>query len=349
MPLLSGGARSGLPRPIRTASSARVHGLALLLLATGVACAGGGASATPTPEASPTELPGPAALSSPAALASPPAIDGTPSPVPGPPTSIAGPPDGGTAAPAAGTAASPGPTGGAVPRGTERVRVANSEGQGANLRAEPSASAARVKTAREGTELDVVGPNREVDGRTWRNVRDPADGASGWIVAELLATLPPGAAAASPAPAAASPAPAGAAAPAGPTRQIGDADRTYLAQLQPEIDALGRGIGAINQQVEAATARPAAIEDQPWRATSEAAAGSLSDAERRIRAARPGPGTGEVHERALRAADRAEEAARLLTDAVQSRDARRVGAVRTVLLRVLSEINAMNSALVQLQ
>ena len=65
--------------------------------------------------------------------------------------------------------------------------MAETEGQGANLRVEPGTGAPRVKTIREGVELEVVGPDRTADGRVWRNVRDPADGASGWVAAEFVA------------------------------------------------------------------------------------------------------------------------------------------------------------------
>ena len=43
----------------------------------------------------------------------------------------------------------------------------------------------------EATVLEVVGTDREAEGRIWRNVRDPADGASGWIAAELLDAAEP--------------------------------------------------------------------------------------------------------------------------------------------------------------
>jgi poly-gamma-glutamate capsule biosynthesis protein CapA/YwtB (metallophosphatase superfamily) len=73
-----------------------------------------------------------------------------------------------------------------APAGPERVRVATGV-DGANLRAEPDPSAPRVKAVPEGADLEVLGADREAAGRTWRNVRDPADGASGWIAADLLA------------------------------------------------------------------------------------------------------------------------------------------------------------------
>ena len=330
--------------PTRTPARRSIGPLVLaLVLPVGVGC---GAAAPPSPQlvASPTELPAPAALSSPVALSPPAIAEVTPTVPAVPPPTVAVLPTGG-----APVAASP-------PAGPERVRVANSEGQGANLREEPAPGAARIKTIREGTELDVIGPDREGDGRTWRNVRDPVDGASGWVVAELLTPLPARVTGAAPAPAGASPAPSPAAdrtpsatAPTGPVRRIGDADRAYLAQLQPEVDTLGKGIAAVNGQIEAAAGRAAALEEAAWRAAADAAGTSLAAAARRIRAARPGPETGEVHERALRAAERADEAARLLSEAIEARDPRRFGPVRTALLRVVSEINAMNSALIQLQ
>ena len=73
----------------------------------------------------------------------------------------------------------------------DRVRVAGTEGHGANLRAEPGPGAPRVKSVGEGAVLEVVGSDRHAEGRTWRNVRDPVDGASGWMAAEFVAAAPP--------------------------------------------------------------------------------------------------------------------------------------------------------------
>jgi hypothetical protein len=69
--------------------------------------------------------------------------------------------------------------------GGARVRVAKTDGQGANMRERPSTSAPVVKVLPDGSVLDVVGPDQQAEGRAWRNVRDP-DGASGWVAAELL-------------------------------------------------------------------------------------------------------------------------------------------------------------------
>ncbi len=86
-------------------------------------------------------------------------------------------------------AADPSPTAGPTPTlapGMARVaRVANTDGQGANLRAEPSAASRRIKVVRDGTEVELIGSEREAESRTWRNVRDDT-GADGWIPGEFL-------------------------------------------------------------------------------------------------------------------------------------------------------------------
>ena len=69
----------------------------------------------------------------------------------------------------------------------EWVRVANTEGQGAILRAAPSSAADPVKGLADETWLDVIGSGDEDTDRAWRHVRDPADGAIGWVAAELVA------------------------------------------------------------------------------------------------------------------------------------------------------------------
>jgi hypothetical protein len=66
------------------------------------------------------------------------------------------------------------------------VRVVGAGADGVNLRAEPSLSGARLKELSGGAELELLGLDVEVRGRTWRRVRDPADRSEGWVVAELL-------------------------------------------------------------------------------------------------------------------------------------------------------------------
>lgn len=75
----------------------------------------------------------------------------------------------------------------------QRLEVANTGGDGANMRREPGQAGERVKTLVEGTVVEVIGTDREVEGRTWRNVRD-AQGDSGWIISTFLVpegTAPP--------------------------------------------------------------------------------------------------------------------------------------------------------------
>jgi len=91
--------------------------------------------------------------------------------------------------------ASPGP-GQATPTATPtatatsgpRVRVANTDGVGLNLRAEPATTARRIAGLPEGTILDVIGPDRQADGRSWKNVRVERFG-DGWVAAEYTVAV----------------------------------------------------------------------------------------------------------------------------------------------------------------
>jgi hypothetical protein len=121
---------------------------------------------------------------------------------------------GGSAAPAGPQS---GPTTGSTTRQNptgERVKVIGADGGSVNMRAEPSTTAEAVSQVSEGTALDIVGPNRDGDGRTWRNVK--TGDKSGWIASNFLETVtqapPPPPAAPSPSPA--PPRPAAAAPPA---------------------------------------------------------------------------------------------------------------------------------------
>lgn len=116
----------------------------------------------PTPTVTPSRTPTSAAM---------------PTPVPSTPTTSAPP-----ATPAAPTA-TPAPE--VEP---ERAEVVGTGGQGANLRAQPGTSGALLKTVPEGTRVTIIGPDRDVDGRTWRNVR-LEDGTEGWLIAEAVQSL----------------------------------------------------------------------------------------------------------------------------------------------------------------
>ena len=65
------------------------------------------------------------------------------------------------------------------------MKIANTEGQGANMRQRPSTTAPILRTLPEGTVVEVIGDETQAEGRAWRNVRDPG-GATGWVAAELL-------------------------------------------------------------------------------------------------------------------------------------------------------------------
>jgi len=70
-------------------------------------------------------------------------------------------------------AASPSPAATGV-----RLKVANTEGQGANMRQRPSTTAPILRTLPEGTAVEAIGGETNAEGRAWRNVRDPG-GATG--------------------------------------------------------------------------------------------------------------------------------------------------------------------------
>lgn len=112
----------------------------------------------------------------------------TTAPVVAPPplSPVGSPVAGGSPSPVAGgtvisPAASPSPAEAGV-----RMKVANTEGQGANMRQRPSTTAPVVRTLPEGTVVEVIGGETQADGRGWRNVRDPG-GATGWVASEFLA------------------------------------------------------------------------------------------------------------------------------------------------------------------
>jgi hypothetical protein len=171
----------------RTAARAAVIagallGLLVLLLAAFWALSGsdslvgllGGSTGQPT---APPAQPGLA--STPVLPAASPAAGASPSPAAAKPEAGASPsPGAASPVPAAKPAASPAAA-------AQRVRVANTGGEGASLREQPSTSAARVKGLTDGTLLEVIGADQQAEGRTWRNVRDP-EGATGWVAAEFV-------------------------------------------------------------------------------------------------------------------------------------------------------------------
>jgi hypothetical protein len=240
------------------------------------------------------------------------------------------------------------------------------------MRATPATSGALVRTVPEGTELTVIGADRDADGRHWRNVKDTGSGASGWIVGDFLVAAPnPEAGPATLAPTASSPAavapapsaPGQASGPdvavppaaspgtglAGPAVRVNDADRAYLSSLQPQVDALGKSITAANEQIQRAGGKPDIASDPTWRQDTQAVAQTLMDAAANIRALTPGPNTAEVQKYAANAADHASAAASGLTTTLDSKDTYSLTGVQTDLVRVLADINNMNLSLLNLQ
>lgn len=66
--------------------------------------------------------------------------------------------------------------------------VANTGGQGVYIRRAP-ATGERIRAWPDGTRLERAGEDRVSEGRTWRQIKDPA-GNVGWVPAEYLAASP---------------------------------------------------------------------------------------------------------------------------------------------------------------
>ena len=70
-----------------------------------------------------------------------------------------------------------------APKATERVKVANTGGAGAILRAEPPRGR-QVAALRDGTLLQVIEHQQLPDGSEWLHVKTP-DGVEGWVFSRL--------------------------------------------------------------------------------------------------------------------------------------------------------------------
>jgi len=112
--------------------------------------------------------------SSPNATPAPVVVPGPPSPGPSPSPST-------LIQPAASPSPSPSPAAGV------RMKIVNTDSQGANMRQRPSTTAPVLRTLPEGAVVEVIGGETNAEGRSWRNVRDPG-GATGWVAADLLAS-----------------------------------------------------------------------------------------------------------------------------------------------------------------
>jgi hypothetical protein len=70
----------------------------------------------------------------------------------------------------------------------ERVRVVGAGTEGVNLRATPGTAGARLRRLFDGAQLELIGPDRTIEGREWRHVRDPFGRSEGWVAADFLAS-----------------------------------------------------------------------------------------------------------------------------------------------------------------
>jgi hypothetical protein len=66
------------------------------------------------------------------------------------------------------------------------LQIANTDGQGARLREEPSRTACSLQIVPDGAPVEAFGPEQDGEGLRWRPVRT-SDGAESWIAASLLA------------------------------------------------------------------------------------------------------------------------------------------------------------------
>jgi SH3-like domain-containing protein len=165
-------------------------------------------------------------------------------PAPGNSASSSGPSVASTPAVAAAPTAAPRPTSpGVAASGASRGQVGNTSGQGANIRSEPGSSGKVLKTLPEGSSLDVVGPDKEVDGQVWRQVRD-SSGVTGWIIRGAVA------------PAGSVPTPAAGAAPRATSAPA--AGPTSAPAAKPTSPASGAPAPTRAPAAPAATSAPAA-------------------------------------------------------------------------------------------
>lgn len=99
-------------------------------------------------------------------------------------------PGAGSGTPAAARAPGTPGTGTPAPSPTPTLLlIAGTDGDGARLRRTPGGDALKVYS--DGTRLVQIGPDQNVQGTVWRNVRAP-DGAVGWVAAQYTVAAPPG-------------------------------------------------------------------------------------------------------------------------------------------------------------
>jgi len=71
-----------------------------------------------------------------------------------------------------------------------RARIVGAGQAEVTLRAEPGSRGSRIKGLVDGAVLELLGHEVDMNGRTWRHVRDPTDGSEGWVAGEFLGPGP---------------------------------------------------------------------------------------------------------------------------------------------------------------
>lgn len=69
--------------------------------------------------------------------------------------------------------------------GPTKLKIGNTDGLGACIRADAALNAGCMRAWPDGTVLEVVGADKTVDGKPWRNVKDSQNN-TGWILADYL-------------------------------------------------------------------------------------------------------------------------------------------------------------------
>ena len=145
--------------------------------------------------------------------------------------------------------------------------IGNTGGDGVYIR-RTTDMADRIKAWPDGTEMVVVGPDVAVEGRLWRNVRDP-DGNLGFVPAEYLVTSPPSAAAQKDPTATPE---ATATVPTATTTAVAipnldcpsPAEITYMLVLDKEFEFIGESMGELAALGNRANEDPTLYADDYW-------------------------------------------------------------------------------------
>jgi len=202
------------------------------------------AASSPTATTTPYATPSPMATPSPAQTTAPtatPTATAAPAPTDTPiqvrtatPTATPPPQPSPTATPQ--PQPSPTPT---IPVPAVTLFVGNTGGDGVYIRRTP-AMADKIKAWPDGTPMQIVGPDIQAEGRTWKNVRDP-DGNVGWVPAEYLGSPAPAPAPVVPAPPSQPPAPQPPSNPGGQTTlSVGNTggDGVYIRRTPAMADKI---------------------------------------------------------------------------------------------------------------